>query len=327
MTQRNTNASLMWVYSLVLILALGVLGFGIYLMVAKADRVVLAAGCTSVIAVLLVWLMTANLRNARQGGLERLENQIAPLQQRLEQVNTLLTRIADQQLISERAKALAFRDRDREALRRAIQEETARRDFDAALVLAGEMEEIFGYRLEADSIRADINALQQADIRQQVAAGVEAIDRHCRGEQWTLALREAERLMRLYPDDEQVQKLSQQIEERRQNLKRQLIESWHEAVARHDVDGSIEILRQLDLYLTPAEAESMQDKARQVFKDKIVLLGQQFTQAVKDHNWKQAIRHGESIMNEFPNSRMAQEVREKIELLRQRAAEAETAKA
>jgi hypothetical protein len=102
-----------------------------------------------------------------------------------------------------------------------------------------------------------------------------------------------------------------------------LLDSYNDAVSRHDVDGSIEILKKLDAYLTPAEAETMQESARQVFKDKLLLLGQQFTLSVRDHNWNEAIRLGESIVKEFPNSRMAQEVRDKMDLLRQRAGEME----
>jgi hypothetical protein len=131
--------------------------------------------------------------------------------------------------------------------------------------------------------------------------------------------------MAAFPWDPQAQNLPAEIENRRQGHKKQLLDSWHDAVNRHDVDGSIEILKKLDLYLTPAEAESMQETARQVFKDKLLLLGQQFTLAVRDHRWHEAIELGETIAREFPNSRMAEEVREKMGLLRERASEPEGA--
>jgi hypothetical protein len=152
------------------------------------------------------------------------------------------------------------------------------------------------------------------------------IERCCRGEQWSAALREAERLMAAFPGDAEANKLPQEIENRRQTYKNQLLQTWHDAVNRHDVDGSIEILKKLDLYLTPTEAENLQETARQVFKDKLRLLGQQFSLAVKDHRWPESIRLGESIVREFPNSLMAQEVRDKMDLLRQRASEPEAAR-
>ncbi|HEX2971384.1 MAG TPA: hypothetical protein VHP11_03575, partial [Tepidisphaeraceae bacterium] len=202
----------------------------------------------------------------------------------------------------------------------------AKSDWSAALILANEIETVFGYKQEADRIREEIRVQREMEIRKQVNEGLVVIDRHCRGEQWTLALQEAQRLMQAFPDDAQAQRLPQEIEARRQNLKKQLLQAWNEAVDRHDIDGSIEILRQLDSYLTPAEAQASQDQARQVFKDKLLLLGQQFAIAMKNRAWAEAIRLGESIISEFPNSRMAQEVREKMDLLRQKAAQPEPAK-
>jgi len=86
------------------------------------------------------------------------------------------------------------------------------------------------------------------------------------------------------------QRLPAEIESRRVTHKRQLLDSWHDAVHRHDVDGSIEILKRLDLYLTPAEADSMQETARGVFKEKLSNLRTQFAIAVQDKAWNEAIK-------------------------------------
>ena len=127
--------------------------------------------------------------------------------------------------------------------------------------------------------------------------------------------------MGMFPDNEQVKNLPSEIDRRRQEHKKQLIDSWNDAVARHDVDGSIEILKQLDTYLTPTEAEGMQETARQVFKEKLNQLSKHFSDSVRDHRWADAIRVGDQISRDFPNTRIAQEVREKMETLRQRATE------
>ena len=128
-------------------------------------------------------------------------------------------------------------------------------------------------------------------------------------------------MIALFPDNEQVRNLPHEIDSRRQAHKKQLTQNWHEAVARHDNDGSIEILKQLDPYLTPAEAETMQETVRGVFKEKLNNTGAQFATAVKEQRWAEAIRIGETISKEFPNSRIAQEVRENMETLKKRAAE------
>src|SRR4028119_987222 len=113
--------------------------------------------------------------------------------------------------------------------------------------------------------------------------------------------------MGMFPDNEQVKNLPNEIDQRRQAHKKQLVDSWNEAVARHDVDGSIEILKQLDNYLTPAEAERMEETARSIFKEKLNNMGKEFAAAVQEHKWQDAIRLGESIVRDFPNSRIAQE--------------------
>lgn len=316
--------SFLWMYPVVLLLALVVLGGGIYQVASgKGDYTILAAGLMSVIGVLLVWFFNINLRAQRQEDVQRSEELFGPVNERLQYISVLLNQVSEQQLISERAKGIAFRESERDALRRAIREEMHRKDWDAALVLANEIEAVFGYKQEADRFREEIYNSREGEVRKIVNEVLGNIDRQCRAEQWTGALREAERLMGMFPNDAQVQNLPNEIEGRRQGHKKQLQDTYYDAVSRHDVDGSIEILKKLDPYLTPAEAEALQESARQIFKDKLMLLGQQFTLAVRDHNWNEAIRLGESIVTEFPNSRMAQEVRDKMELLRQRAGEME----
>ncbi len=318
------SGSLLWMYSVVLVLALVVLGSGIYQVASgRGGYTIMAAGLVSVIAVLLVWFFSINMRAERQEATRVWEEHIAPVNERLQYISVLLNQVSEQQLISERAKGIAFRESERDALRRAIREDIHRKDYDAALMLANEIESVFGYKQEADRFREEIYNSRDAEVRKIVAEAMANIDRHCQAEQWSSALREAERVMALLPNDQQAHNLPNEIEARRQAHKRQLLEGYNDAVARHDVDGWIEILKRLDPYLTPAEGEALQESARQMFKDKLMLLGQQFTLAVRDHNWQEAIRVGETIVKEFPNSRMATEVRDKMELLRQRAGEME----
>ena len=325
--QQRSNSSLTWIYSLLLILSLFFIGWGVYLFAKRPEQpMVLAVGLLAGIVVLLAWTLTLYLETSRKETTARQEAILHAISEQIRSLAPVLTQISEQQLISERAKAIAFRESEREALRRAIAEETSRKDWDAALVLANEMETVFGYKQEADRVREEIAIQRNTDVRRQITDALTLIDKFCRGEQWTLALREADRLIAAFPNDPQVQRIPQNIEDRRQALKQQLLDAWNDAVSRHDVDGGIEILKQLDIYLTPAEAESMQDTARRVFKDKLMLLGQQFAAAVKNHVWAEAVRLGESIIAEFPNSRMAQEVREKIDLLRQRSASPEATK-
>lgn len=312
-------ASVSPVYFIALLLAVVVTAFGFYYALHDRGVALLAAGAVSIIAVLVTWPLAAALVATR------CENQTqngaisGTLTERLEQIATLLTMISEQQLLSDRAKAVAFREKDRAALRRAIREEMAAKDWDAALVLANEMATQFGYTAEAAVLKVEINNNRTDVVRKQVTDAMSQIDQHTRAERWSQALRQAEQLLEVYPNDEQVKHLAHEIENRRQGHKRQLNESFREAVARNDVDGSIEILKRLDSYLTPVEAEAMQETVRKLFKERLNNLKNQFSQAVHEEHWGEAIRIGETISTDFPNSRIALEVRDMMDTLRQRA--------
>src|SRR6267143_2060254 len=179
-------------YPVVLGLALVVLGGGIY-QVARGggSYTVLAAGMMGVIAVLLVWFFNINLRAERQEAERRWQEHFGPVNERLQYISVLLNQVSEQQLISERAKGIAFRESERDALRRAIREEMHRKDYDAALMLANEIETVFGYRQEAEGLRQEIWASRDMEVSRIINEGMANIDRQCRAEQWTAALREA----------------------------------------------------------------------------------------------------------------------------------------
>jgi len=237
---------------------------------------------------------------------------------RLEGISILMNLMSEQQLLSDRAKAVAFREKDHDALHRAVVEEIGAQNWEAAYRLANDIEAQFGFKQEADDFRKEITSKCTDIQRRQLAEMLVPVDRHIKAEAWGTALQEAQQIMERFPDDPQCQRLPVEIESRRQLRKQQLRESWQDSLDRHDVDGSVEILKKLDLYLTPAEADSMQEIARNVFKEKREVLRMRFSQAVKEQRIGDAIRLGEEIMNDFPNTRMAQEVRDLMNTLRQR---------
>jgi hypothetical protein len=320
----------LWIYAVAFLAVAIVFIIGITLLQSPPGSAALMAGAALLAAAVLglfvalialpIALHFQASREAQQLHQEQLSNTLG---ERLQSLSVLLNLISEQQLISERGKSVAFREKDLEAVRRALQEEIARKDWEAALKLADEIENGFGYKHEADHFRDDINGKRNEIQRQKIAELLAPVDRYIQAEAWGSALQEAQQLMVSYPDDSQVQRLPEEIESRRQMRKAQLRQSWDEAVNRHDVDGSIEILKRLDLYLTPAEAESMQEIARNVFREKRETLRTRFALAVQEHNWSLAIRLGDEIMQDFPNTRIAQEVREKMEALRKRAEEPE----
>ena len=311
---------------LALLIALALLGGGGYLAWMGKGWSLVAAGGASLVGVLAVWPIARVMVQVREADARRRDEISATFAERLQQLAVLMNTMSEQQLLSDRAKQVAFRMKDREALRRAIKEDLSHKDWEAALALVADMERTFGYKQEAEVYREEINQFRQEVIRREIQESAGKIDTFCRQEKWNEALRESERLHRHYPDNEHVQKLPQEIETRRQGTKRALLDAWNDAIARKDVDGSIEILKKLDLYLTRQEAESMQEAARSVFKEKLNQLGAQFTLAAQDKRFPEAIRVGEIIMRDFPNSGIARDVKKLMESLRAGAGEPELAK-
>lgn len=322
MNKPEQQGSLTKYYGVVLALvAVPTFLVGLYLAATGKGWAMLGAGCASLVALGIAWPLLTAIEGSRKSNLDCMRDMINPFNERMQQMNVMLNQISEQQLISDRTKQVAYRTRDRETLRRAIHEEIANQDWEAALVLANDMGTVFGYKQEAARIRKDIEAKHQETIRKQVGESVASIDKLVRAELWQDALAEAHKVAQSFPNDEQAHNLPQAIEQRRAAHKKQLQESFRDAIQRHDVDGGIEILRKLDPYLTPQEAEAMQETARNLFKEKLNALRTQLALAIKGEQWQDAYRLSETIMTDFPNTRIAQEVRERMDELKQRVVE------
>jgi tetratricopeptide (TPR) repeat protein len=149
------------------------------------------------------------------------------------------------------------------------------------------------------------------------------IQSHFDSYEWDRAKNEIERLLNALPDDSRVLSLLDHMKALQEQHKQDLLKSWDEAVRRADTDHAIDILKELDQYLSPAEAQTLQSTARTVFKEKLLQLGIQFRFAVTERRWQDALDSGMDIIHEYPNARMANEVREALDILRQRARQVE----
>jgi hypothetical protein len=162
-------------------------------------------------------------------------------------------------------------------------------------------------------------------MRDRLNVALQRVETHWSRHEWERAEKEIERLIRVLPDDKHTKGLREEHQHRRSARKQELLVAWDDAVRQTsfegdmDVDRAIQILKELDTYLTREEARSLEESARGVFKAKLVRLGMQFEYAVKDQRWRDALEIGVQITDEFPNSRMAREVQEMESVLRQRA--------
>lgn len=305
-----------WSFALGVGLSLGLTVGGAVLASNRDEWSVLAAGGLGLILSLLAWPVASHAgRTARA-----VDAAVGPLHERLQTLSVLVQTVSEQQLLSDRAKTVAYRANDRDALRRAIREDLAKGDYEAALALCDEMETTFGYKQEAERVREEVREQRDAAARVRINEAMGVIEQHARAERWQAAFAEANRLAAVYPDHEEVKQMPVVIEARRQNFKTGLVDAFEQARGR-DVDEAIGVLKRLDTYLTPAEGQSLQESARAVFREKLNQMKEEFARLVHDHQWPRAIRVGEEIVADYPNTQIAREVREKMASLQQRAAE------
>jgi hypothetical protein len=184
------------------------------------------------------------------------------------------------------------------------------------------MANLFGYREEAEAFRQRIQQAGQASFESKVRTAMAEFEGVLASRDWANAHREAGRIKRLYPAHPVVQDIDQRILDAREAHKRDLEAQFLDAVSREDVHESMSLLKHLDRYLSREEAERLAPMAQRVVVRHRDMLGVQFKQAVADHRWSEAAQAGEVIMAEYPNTKMADEVRSMIDVLRVRASQA-----
>lgn len=295
-----------------LLALLGFAGFG-----SSASVWMVAAG--GFFLFLAVFLMSlAPLLLKIESTIARQLNELRDFQELLGKQCTHLESIAENTSISDAAKSLARRDEELAALRTAIRSSIRSEAWDSALNLIEDMERRFGYKEEADRIREELDDARNDRIQARLSEAIEMIESHFESHQWERAEAEIDRLVHALPDDSRVHSLKDRLAALREQHKRELKQAWDDAVRRNDTDHAIDILKELDPYLSPAEAQAFKDSARNVFKEKLLQLGVQFRFAVTEKRWQDALSTGLEIVREFPNARMATEVREVLETLRER---------
>lgn len=221
--------------------------------------------------------------------------------------------------LSEGAKQVLHRRQERDLLCRAIEQDITDEDWDAAMVLVKELAERFGYRADAEEFRTRIERARAQTLDRKVIEALAGLDEMIRRRHWAESFAEAARITRLYPDSHRVDNLRQRVDDARHRYRKDLERRFLIAAEGEHVEQAMELLRELDSYLTQGEAEPFQEVARGVIGKLRENLGVRFKLAVQDHLWNEAVAVGEKITAEFPNTRMAQEVRELMPMLRERA--------
>ncbi|HUT29089.1 MAG TPA: hypothetical protein VMX13_04785 [Sedimentisphaerales bacterium] len=235
-----------------------------------------------------------------------------------EKSRSILERIDEGIRLSDAARAVLYRDADRQCLREAVLEKLRQQGIEAAQKLIDEIGRRAGYEEFAEQLGQEVSSHQDATTQEQITQTMADIDKLLETHEWARASVQIEKSIGAYPQSTETKALRQKLAEKMEARKKVLLTVWDDAVQRGATDRSLEILKELDQYLTPNEGLALQQAARDVFKNKLHNLGVQFSLAVSSRNWAQAVEVGEQITRDFPNSKMADEIREKMDLLKQK---------
>ncbi len=235
----------------------------------------------------------------------------------MEKIHAGLTQINHSTRVSETAKAIVFRDADRQSLREAVFEKLQQQDFDAAQQIIDEIAKRPEYQELVEQLRAQVEKYHTANDHERTNQIISHIEKLLDDCQWARASAQIEGLIKAYPDCEQAKPMRQILLDKKQERKKILLAAWDDAVRCRETDRSLEILKELDLYLSPNEGLALQEAARDAFRTKLHNLGVQFSIAVTEKQWPSALDIGKQIIKGFPNSRMSEEIHGKLDVLRQ----------
>lgn len=270
------------------------------------------SGVAAVFSVLS--LLYDNVEIHKKNG-ERLDNAVEMLSRQ----NNLLLHISQAGRLSDTAKEIVFRDAEQMELGEAALTKLHQHDFDEAEAMIATMAEYPRYAELANRLMKMFEkyrtATEEGRINQIISYIESLFDQHL----WLQAAAQIENLVKMFPYSEKAQAMPLRMSERKDRRKRELLADWDIAVREKSTDRGLEILKELDMYLTPREALALQESASTVFKTKLHNLGVEFSVAVTEQNWTKAVDTGREIIRRFPNSRMAEEIREKMDILLERA--------
>jgi hypothetical protein len=227
--------------------------------------------------------------------------------------------------LSNDARRVLNRQAERDLLRLAIEEDIESRNWDAAMVLVKELADNFGYRADAEEFRRKIDQARYQTVDREVSDAIGYLDGLIIQRRWDEALVDAARIQRLYPDSPRVEPLKSRVEDARSLYRKELERRFLQAAQEGRPEEAMMLMKELDPYLTVTEAEPLREMARGVIGMARDTLGASFKMAVQDRQWREAARIGDRIIAEFPNSRMASEVRDVIDGIRMRANEGQPA--
>jgi tetratricopeptide (TPR) repeat protein len=277
----------------------------------------LAGGLLLMVASIIILAKTIKLSSLLEDNLDKLDKITAAQ----EKDRATLEQITQSLHLSETAKAVINRDADAAAIRQAVLDKLQVKDPQAASKLIDALDAAGQHKELVGQLRTEVENFLVAGDREKENRLIANIDSLFNEYQWAKAAAQIENFIKTFPNSPQAGQLRQKLLDKKEERKKTLLTLWDDAVKRQATERSLEILRELDMYLTPNEGLALQEAARDVFRTKLHNIGVRFSIAVSGKQWQKALDAGQEIIREFPNSRMAQEIRERIDVLKERVKE------
>jgi len=235
----------------------------------------------------------------------------------LENISSDLVQINHSSRVSDAAKAIVFRDADIQTLREAVFDKLQQQDFIAAEDIINEIAKRPEYKELAEQLRIQTRRYHDSTDQERLNQVITHVNKLLDECQWARASAQIEGLIKAHPNNEQAKAMRQVLLDKKQERKRILLAAWDDAIQKQETDRSLEILKELDQYLTPNEGLALQEAARDVFRTKLHNLGVQFAISVTEKRWVDALEIGQNIISDCPNSKMSEEIRGKLDVLKQ----------
>jgi hypothetical protein len=236
-----------------------------------------------------------------------------------EELIRLLRAINDRAVLSDDARRVLNRTSERDMLVQEIDNAIVKHDWPAAGVLVRELSDRIGFPEDADRLRRKIDQARTVARDASVKDEISYLDGLILQRRWDVAFADAARIQRLYPDSPAVLDLPRRVEFAKAEVKQELQARFLEAAKNDRGTEAMETLRELDNYLSEQEAEPLREAARQVIGRVRDGLGAEFKRCLQERQYRRGVEVGERIMAEFPNTRMAEEIRGMIDSVREKA--------
>ncbi len=285
-------------------------------MLTAAQGIYTLAGIVAIFAALMLF---NEIVHSLKVNTEKLDDTV----EMLSRGNSLMTQVSQAARLSDTAKEIVYRDAEQMELGEAVLTKLHQHDFDDADAMIAAMADHAKYQRLSERLKVKTDKFRSATEEGRVNQIIAHINELFDQKLWIQAASQIDTLIRNFPYSEKAKTMPAQLQERKDRHKRQLLADWDLAVRNKETDRSLEILKELDLYLTPAEAMALQESASTVFKTKLHNLGVEFSVAVTENNWHKALDTGRQIVQNFPNSRMAAEIRSKMDILQERSKQTE----